>query len=35
MEEKGGLDHYIGVATTEPIPDNMARLEVAVSTWAV
>lgn len=35
MEEKGGLDHYIGVATTEPIPDNMARLEVAASTWAV
>ncbi|HEX3032934.1 MAG TPA: AraC family transcriptional regulator [Bacillota bacterium] len=35
MEEKGGLDHYIGVATTAACPDNLAGLEVAASTWAV
>ncbi|MBO7746266.1 AraC family transcriptional regulator [Paenibacillus sp. MWE-103] len=35
MEERGGLDHYIGAATTEPAPDGMARLEVAASDWAV
>lgn len=35
MEEKGELDHYIGVATTEACPDNLAGLEVAASTWAV
>ncbi len=35
MEEKGGLDHYIDVATTKECPDNMAQLEVSASTWAV
>ncbi|MGG1519414.1 AraC family transcriptional regulator [Paenibacillus oryzisoli] len=35
MEERGELDHYIGVATTEACPDNLAGLEVAPSTWAV
>jgi len=35
MEEQGGLDHYIGVATTLECPANLARLEVAPSTWAV
>ncbi|MFC4812141.1 AraC family transcriptional regulator [Paenibacillus sp. GCM10023250] len=35
MEERGGLDHYIGAATTEPAPDGMAALEVAASAWAV
>lgn len=35
MEEKGELDHYIGVATTQPCPDNLAQLEVPASTWAV
>jgi AraC family transcriptional regulator len=35
MEEKGGLDHYIGVATTKKSPDCYAKLEVAASTWAV
>ncbi len=35
MEEKGGLDHYIGVATTRECPDNFAQLEVPASTWAV
>ncbi len=35
MEEKGGLDHYIGVATTKECPDNLTQLEVAASTWAV
>lgn len=35
MEEKGELDHYIGVATTKECPANLARLEVAPSTWAV
>lgn len=35
MEEKGELDHYIGVATTKKCPDNLANLEVPASTWAV
>ncbi len=35
MEEKGELDHYIGVATTASAPDGFASLEVAASTWAV
>lgn len=35
MEEKGGLDHYIGAATTAACPEGMAQLEVAASTWAV
>jgi len=35
MEEKGELDHFIGVATTNECPDNLTRLEVSASTWAV
>ena len=35
MEEKGELDHYIGVATTKECPDNLSQLEVSASTWAV
>lgn len=35
MEEKGGLDHYIGVATTNECPDDLTQLEVPASTWAV
>ncbi|SDW61467.1 AraC family transcriptional regulator [Paenibacillus sp. CF384] len=35
MEEKGELDHYIGVATTLECPDDMEKLEVAPTTWAV
>lgn len=35
MEEKGELDHYIGAATTNECPENLASLEVAASTWAV
>jgi len=35
MEEKGKLDHYIGVATTKECPNNMEQLEVPASTWAV
>jgi AraC family transcriptional regulator len=35
MEEKGELDHYIGVATTKECPDNLAQLDVPASTWAV
>jgi AraC family transcriptional regulator len=35
MEEKGELDHYIGVATTRECPDNLAKLEVPPLTWAV
>ncbi|WP_163529887.1 AraC family transcriptional regulator [Halobacillus ihumii] len=35
MEEKGELDHYIGVATTKEAPENFAQLEVPASTWAV
>lgn len=35
MEEKGELDHYIGVATTKECPDNLTKLEVSSTTWAV
>jgi len=35
MEEKGELDHYIGVATTNKCPDNLIQLEVPSLTWAV
>ncbi|TQR16260.1 AraC family transcriptional regulator [Psychrobacillus soli] len=35
MEEKGELDHYIGVATTKECPDNLTILEVPAATWAV
>lgn len=35
MEEKGELDHYIGVATTRACPDNLTNLEVPASTWGV
>lgn len=31
----GELDHYIGVATTQEQPENLARLDVPASTWAV
>lgn len=35
MEEKGGLDHYIGVATTKECPKGLSQLRVSASTWAV
>lgn len=35
MEERGELDHYIGVATTEEGADRFAKLNVAALTWAV
>ncbi|SFB03888.1 MULTISPECIES: AraC family transcriptional regulator [unclassified Bacillus (in: firmicutes)] len=35
LEEKGELDHYIGVATTNECPAHFAELEVLASTWAV
>ncbi|AKA69285.1 AraC family transcriptional regulator [Clostridium scatologenes] len=35
MEEKGELDHYIGVATTKGCSNNFARLEGSALTWAV
>ncbi|USK62547.1 AraC family transcriptional regulator [Peribacillus asahii] len=35
MEEKGELDHYIGVATTKACSDNLTELEVPASSWAV
>ncbi|PGS56393.1 GyrI-like domain-containing protein [Bacillus sp. AFS041924] len=35
MEEKGELDHYIGVATSNDCPDDYIQLEVTASTWAV
>lgn len=35
MEEKGELDHYIGVATTHECPDKLTALEVPALTWAV
>ena len=31
----GELDHYIGAATTNEHPENLTRLEVPASTWAV
>jgi len=33
--EGSELDHYIGVATTHPTPDNLTRLAVPAATWAV
>ena len=35
MQENGELDHYIGVASNQECPANLAELEVAASTWAV
>lgn len=35
MEEKGELDHYIGVATTKGCPVEFACLQVPELTWAV
>lgn len=35
MEEKGSLDHYIGVATTKQCPDQLVKLEVPALTWGV
>lgn len=35
MEEKGELDHYIGVATNNDCPNEFAQLKVSASTWAV
>lgn len=35
MEEKGELDQYIGVATTQDSPEDFATLEVPALTWAV
>ncbi|MGE7873288.1 AraC family transcriptional regulator [Bacillus paramycoides] len=35
MEEKGELDHYIGVVTTKDCPEQFKQLEVAASTWAI
>ncbi|WP_223226441.1 AraC family transcriptional regulator [Sporomusa sp. GT1] len=35
MEEKGELDHYIGVATTKDCPADLIPLEVPAATWAV
>jgi AraC family transcriptional regulator len=35
MEEKGELDHYIGVATTKECLDHLTQLEIPASTWAV
>lgn len=35
MQEKGELDHYIGVATTKECPENLTQLSVPASTWAV
>ncbi len=35
MEEKGCLDHYIGIATTQGCPEVFAELKVQTGTWAV
>lgn len=34
-QDGGELDHYIGVATTQDHPEQLAWLEVPASTWAV
>jgi len=35
MEEKGELDHYIGVATNKGCPEGLSKLDVPALTWAV
>jgi len=35
MEEKGELDHYIGVATTKDCPGDRTQLAIPPLTWAV
>lgn len=35
MEEKGELDHYIGVATSKECPSSLDELLVAAASWAV
>jgi AraC family transcriptional regulator len=35
MEEKGTLDHYIGVATTKEAEEGFSALHVPAYTWAV
>lgn len=35
MEEQGGLDHYIGAATTRECPEEFIQLSVPAMTWAV
>jgi len=35
MEEKGELDHYIGVATTKECPVDLTQLDIPALTWAV
>ncbi|GGG01453.1 putative HTH-type transcriptional regulator YdeE [Paenibacillus albidus] len=35
MEEKGELDHYIGVATSQEGPKHFSQLDVPAATWAV
>lgn len=35
MKEKGELDHYIGAATTKECKNNLVKLEVPASTWAI
>ncbi|MBL4934530.1 AraC family transcriptional regulator [Clostridium sp. YIM B02515] len=35
MEEKGELDHYIGVATNKECSSDLSELRVAASMWAV
>ena len=35
MEQKGELDHYIGVATTATTPGRFCQLAVPANTWAV
>ncbi|SKC77445.1 AraC family transcriptional regulator [Maledivibacter halophilus] len=35
MEEKGELDHYIGVAANNKCPSDLVELRVEPSTWAV
>lgn len=35
MEEKGELDRYIGLATNNECPSDLAELRVGASTWAV
>lgn len=35
MEEKGELEQYIGVATTQECPETFSKLEIPALTWAI
>lgn len=35
MEEKGTVNHYIGVATSKECPEQFTKLEISEATWAI